>query len=274
MSKKLEDHVQGKVIDYQFENIPAGVFSTIFVATLFLIAFGFDLLPTPSVGLPVLASWYVATVLIAAYRMRLRGAYNDNTLQALAADTIQRRFRVAAGLAGLCWGIIGSIGVFSASDVYTVVLVAVGAMGVAAIPYLAADVVSYRVFLMGCIVPVLVSEMIVLSDRALLMVPLMIAYAGGLNFAAKKYSDLISNTLELRLSADRLTEKIAESNRRLQEELETSERSGSSTATGAKFGRGGQSCQDYVLISDESRITYTSERGTWVLRVAIHHAIA
>lgn len=219
MSMSFDNQVRGKVVGYLFENIRAGAISTAVAGALLVLAIATGALPKPHLGVEALYLWYATTLLVIAYRMWLRKNYECESTDLRKDEKILLRFRIAAGLAGLCWGILAAICAFAENETYLVTLLVVGAMGVGAIPYLAADLRSYIMFLAGCVLPLVQAEIFAQPDRVLLNLSLIAVYSAGVAVAARNYSMLVTTSLQLRISSDRLTTKIEEANGRLEDEL-------------------------------------------------------
>ena len=219
MAPELSSKNRDMVVAYQFANIVAGVLTTVVVGALLVGAIVGPALPSIGVTDKAIYFWYMATLLVVGSRLWLLKTFRDSVPKAQEVSQVLYRFRVAAGLAGVCWGILGATSVFVQNETYLVLLLVVGAMGVAAIPYLAADLWSYALFFGGCVLPILFAEIINWSDHIVLTLPLIFVYSAGVASSARKYSKLIRSSFDLKIAADTLNDKVVESNRRLEDEL-------------------------------------------------------
>lgn len=220
MSAETDHATPRRNIDYLVENVVAGAGVTTLVAAAFLLVVVSGLLPPPVFGVAPLAVWFTAISLASLYRVRLHRTFPDHTTPAGVLENWLRRFRFGSALTGLCWGLLAALAMFAPSDMKMVALLIVGAMGVAAIPYLAADGPSYNLYLAGCVVPLVPAALLSNSAQSMLALGFAVLYALGVWQSARNYNNMLVSSLDLQAAANRLSSKLAAANQQLEAELE------------------------------------------------------
>ncbi len=219
MLSATDTQVRVKVLEHLFANIRMGAAVTLMVGALFILAIAVGIVPSPEMNIKLLYGWYGLSVLVATFRMWLYREYQRRSESGADTLSLLTPFRIGAALAGTCWGLLAVVSAFAPIETYMVTLLIIGAMAVAAIPYLAADFRSYVAYLLTCVIPVIPAQLLTQSDSTLFNIALLTLFTAGVSTAGKKYAALTTTSLNLRISADRLTRRISETNRQLEEEL-------------------------------------------------------
>ena len=208
------------VVTQLFDNLRSGVVITAVVTIAVAVALAHAPLGNPSIGSVWLSGWCFLMLGVLGVRMALLYAYERTDEEERDSYRMWRHFRVLAILTGLCWGVLGMMAIQSAPLVATLTLLVIGAITVAAIPYLASDFPTYVGYLVASLTPVLVGAIVHWTPTSLTIGLFVILYCIGVWNAAAQYSGMLADLIELQSDAKVLNAKLTCYNQQLQDELE------------------------------------------------------
>lgn len=228
-----------------YDQATSGLVVTL-VATLILGTF----LLTEETSVPTIGAWWLATVLVVAWRWWLIQQFCSAKDVDSNPTLWTQRFVVGASLAGLTWGIGGAA---SASDVtllnQVLILAVIATMVSTAILFLGSVVTVFLWYMLGAALPLLIWMLWQRDFIHLVMAALTCVFIAGTWAAVLKYSRILEQTLYLQLKSNSLTEELRTSN----EQLKHSDSMLRDAARKAMLGHWhfDEVASEYLSISDE-----------------------
>ncbi len=164
-----------------------------------------------------LFAWFAAILLVTAGRYLLVRHFNAVATAASDPRRWANRYTLGAGLAGLCWGVAGTLLFPTDSVVHQMLLMLVLAgMSAGAMPFLSAVPGTYLAFLVPILVPLsawLYMQSVVAYQYMALLV---LVYLGVLIITARRNRDTIEQSLRLRFENAGLIGTLAASKDQLE----------------------------------------------------------
>ena len=208
------------VVTELFDNLRSGVTITAVVTIVVAFVLAYAPLGGARISGAWLFGWCLLMLGVLGVRIALLNAYERTDEKVRDSCRLWRNFRLLAILTGLCWGILGMMAIQSAPLVATLTLLVIGAITVAAIPYLASDLPTYIGYLVASLAPVLGGAIVHWTPTSLTIGLFVILYCIGVWRAASKYSGMLADLIQLQSDAKVLNTKLTCYNQQLQDELE------------------------------------------------------
>lgn len=211
LPKPVDAKIYGSLVDYVYGQIAAGLFSTVFCASVILIG----LFQTEHKK--ILYAWYITLVLISVIRLILARIYHSRELTEHDQRFWGISFIVFAALSGICWGFVGTVLLPNTAELPQILIILMlGGITAGSVPLFSGLLWAAIIFLTVTILPVTVHLVLLGHKEYLLLASTLALYLIYLIVLSVQFHRLIIQVIYFKFKNDELLQQLLVAKSRLE----------------------------------------------------------